>query len=429
MIISDSNRFMPLFTLTDIFTFLRHERLTVIMLMMLAGSVLSSYAQQSVYELEPDPEEEIEEELILEEMDREVYDNTDLRNYPTEQADSVKLTRHDRNWWDMLKRGKFDANDTTIVYPKFLNFCMKVYRWADKAFNGVDPDYIEGTGKRWKARLLSDNWNDSYALNIRDQYSIRMISDIYCNAGAYIQYMAVSVGYSLDLSNIIGNRPANHKKLGFAFSCARFTAELHYEENSGGTVIRKFNRYDDNKLIRADFPGLTLHTYGLDAYYFFNNKRYSQGAAYSYSKIQKRSQGSGIIGFSYNYVNIGMDFNKFPDPLKAVLDPEDVHLYRYHYNSYCLLTGYGHNFVAGKHVLFNLTVLPKVGIAKCYDDSLEANKTMLSLGILSKGSMTINLGNFFINVTGSLNGSWYRSRSNSFFSSINNGSMSAGIRF
>jgi len=407
-------------------------RTFITILTLLILPCLSIEAQEKIYSTLP-PEEETE---IFEE-DREIIDDADFESddydnsheLPKAELDSTDVARLQNNWWQLLKRGKLNPSDTTVVYPKFLDFCMKVYRWADKAFNSYDTDYVVGTGKRWKVRLLSDNWSDSYSLTVRDKYSIRMMSDIYCNFGVYLQYMAVSVGYSLDLSNIIGNRPANHKKLGFSFTCARFTADLHYEENTGGTVIRHFTLYDPKKLLHLDFPGLTLHTYGLDAYYFFNNKRYSQGAAYAVSRIQKRSQGSGIIGFSYNHINIGMDFAKLPQEICNELEEEDIHVYRYHYNSYSLLGGYGHNFVVGKHTLFNITALPKVGIAKCYDDSLEADKTLVTFGILGKGSATFNFGNYFINVAASINGSWYSSRSNSFFSSINNVALSAGVRF
>ena len=133
----------------------------------------------------------------------------------------------EHNWWKLLKQGKLNLADTTVEYPKFMGFCVKVYNWADKTFNSYDTTYVVGTGRRWKARVVSDNWVDSYYLNIEKKMPIRMMSDIYCNAGAYVQYMAVSVGYSLDMSNVIGNKPSNHKKLEFNFNCARFNIEGH----------------------------------------------------------------------------------------------------------------------------------------------------------------------------------------------------------
>ncbi len=162
-----------------------------------------------------------------------------------EPTDSIES----RDWWNLLKKGQLNLADTTVIYPRFLGFCVNVYNWADKTFNSYDTDYVTGTGRRWKARVVSDNWVDSYYLNIEKKMPVRMMSDLYCNAGAYIQYMAVSVGYSLDMSNIIGNKPSNHKKLEFGFNCARFNAEFHYWENTGGTFIRPFGQFNNGRLI------------------------------------------------------------------------------------------------------------------------------------------------------------------------------------
>ena len=95
-------------------------------------------------------------------------------------------------------------------------------------------------GRRWKARVVSDNWVDSYYLNIEKKMPVRMMSDLYCNAGAYIQYMAVSVGYSLDMSNIIEEQTIESQKLEFGFNCARFNAEFHYWENTGRNIHTNF---------------------------------------------------------------------------------------------------------------------------------------------------------------------------------------------
>lgn len=241
-----------------------------------------------------------------------------------EPTDSIES----RDWWNLLKKGQLNLADTTVIYPRFLGFCVNVYNWADKTFNSYDTDYVTGTGRRWKARVVSDNWVDSYYLNIEKKMPVRMMSDLYCNAGAYIQYMAVSVGYSLDMSNIIGNKPSNHKKLEFGFNCARFNAEFHYWENTGGTFIRTFGKFNNGRLIKKTFPGAAQKTIGINAYYFFNNRKFAMGAAYNFSKFQKRSAGSAIIGFNYNNLDITMDLNQIPDELKPYLTI-DPHIYRF----------------------------------------------------------------------------------------------------
>lgn len=342
--------------------------------------------------------------------------------------DDMEKTNPNRNWWYLLRNGRLDLKDPSVEYPRFLRFCVNVYNWGDQFFNGTDTAYVAGTGRRWKARVVSDNWADSYAMNFSHNMSMRMMSDVYCNAGIYLQYMAVSLGYSIDLSNVIGNKPSNHKKLSFGFSCARFSIEAYYQENTGGTYMRKFGKYHNGEIFKRSFPGLTLYTYGLDAYYFFNNRRYSQGAAYNFSKYQRRSQGSWIAGFSYANIDTSLDFSQLPLDLKPFFTMSNDK-YCFHYDSYCLMGGYGFNWVWSPHMLFNITTMPAIGIAHCYEDSVEGAGIMLSMGIRAKSSITYNLGDFFICGMASINGHWYNSRNYSFFSSIENFSLSAGVRF
>lgn len=348
--------------------------------------------------------------------------------YAVESDVILKRDTTNHNWWYLLRNGKLNLADTTVEYPRFMKFCVNVYNWADRVFNSYDTEYVLGTGKRWKARLVSDNWMDSYAINFNRDMPIRIMSDIYCNAGAYVQYMAVSIGYTIDLSNIIGNKPSNHKKLEYGFNCARFNVEGHYWENTGGSVLRKFGKYNNGRLFRMEYPGINFKSIGVKAYYFFNNRKYSQGATYNFSKYQIKSAGSFIIGFSYDNMTSSLNLSNLPYKLRpfANISLED---YRIHYNSYCIMFGYGYNWVLNPHLLFNVSIFPEIGITKCYADSYQGNKTLRAMNFDAKASLTYNLGNFFVCLIGRMVGNWYYCNQLSYFSSIENGSASIGLRF
>lgn len=331
-------------------------------------------------------------------------------------------------WWDLAKRGKLNMQDTTVRYPRFLKFCVNVYNWGDRFFNSYDPAYVVGTGKRWKVRVLNDNWVDSYAMTLPGKMRTKMLSNLYSNIGGYIQYMAVSVGATYDLAKFFSNDPIQHKKWEFGFNCALFNAEIHYQENTGGTFLRQFGKYHDGHLIKERFPGVELYNFGIEAYYFFNNKRYSHGAAYNFSKIQKRSQGSFMAGFNYNNLKIGFNFKELPENLLPYLTiPASYYLF--HYKSYCALFGYGYNWVIKPKLLFNLTAMPSIGLSHCYEDSLEGEKFMFAMNINARMSLTYNLGNFFFSLIGKMNGHWYKSCTYSLFSSVENFSANIGFRF
>lgn len=343
----------------------------------------------------------------------------------------AKDTVSNRNWWYLARHKMLDLKDTTVQYPKFIGFCVKVYNWADKTFNSYDPEYVEGTGKRWKARIASDNWTDSYAIRFADKGSMRMMSDLVANFGAYIQYMAVSIGYSFNLNHLLTGAPISHNKMEFGFNCARFNIDFSYTENTGGSYLRKLSTYKDNNIFKSFIPGIDLYTINLDIYYFLNNKKYSQGAAYNFSKLQKKSAGSFIVGFSYSNQDISMDFSTLEDSLKPYYDKMGLssYFYKFHYNNYCLLLGYGHNFVLNSHFLYNITAMPSVGINHCYEDSADGSGDLFSLNVKGKMSLTYNVKNFFAGLQLKADGHWYHSDTSSLFNPILYANLAAGFRF
>lgn len=348
---------------------------------------------------------------------------------PTE--DSIKPLRQSRQqrWWlNRLRQHDLNLKDTSVIYPRFIKFCVDVYNWGDHFFNPYDTAFVQGTGKRWKARIVNDNWLDSYAMRLPEKLSVHMLSAPYSNIGGYIQYMAVSVGYTYDIGKFFGSTPLNHKKWEFGFNCARFDINMYYHENFGGTYLRKFGKYKNGRLIRKKFPGLKMETYGIDAIYFFNCKRYSHGAAYNFSKFQKKSQGSFIAGLSYSNLNLDFEFSLLPAELLPYLTIPATN-YKFHYYSFAAVVGYGYNCVINPHLLFNITLLPSLGASHCYEDSLEGKKWMFSMNVGARSSLTYNLGNWFFSMIAKMNGHWYKSGVFSIFSSVENFSANVGIRF
>ena len=128
---------------------------------------------------------------------------------------------------------------------------------------------------------------------------VTLISDPYINASVNLQYMAVGISYGVDLNNLFFTKPVEHQKFEFSFNCARFNLDLSFNRNAGGSYIRTLGSYRRGRLFKSYFPGLDMTSFTADLYYYFNNFRYANGAAYHFSKIQKKSAGSFILGFSY----------------------------------------------------------------------------------------------------------------------------------
>ena len=57
------------------------------------------------------------------------HDGIDDRQNEIDKRIADSLLRRDKDYWKkMLLKGKLDLKDETIVYPKFVKFCVDVYK-------------------------------------------------------------------------------------------------------------------------------------------------------------------------------------------------------------------------------------------------------------------------------------------------------------
>ena len=408
---------------------MRHARLLPTVLAILFFFPLSGFANMAASDTVPD-EFRWEPIEVVEESEVVVIDS--ITGEPMVHASVVGKTaseispeEENRNWWYLFRKGELKMDDPTVKWPKFLGFCVKVYNWGDRVFSSTDHDYVVGTGKKWRARIINDNWANSYYMKINPQFNSIMSTPFHVLLGASIQYMAVSYTYSLDMTHLLSGSPINYKKQEFGFNCARFSADGYYY-SSKGCNIRTFGAYKG--YLREPFSGVEMTNFGIDAYYFFNGYKYSQGAAYNFSKFQKKSQGCWMAGFAYCNQNISFDFTQLPPNLVEYKKFEND-FYKFHYNDYNLLVGYGYNCVISPHWLYNITVIPGVGFNHCYADSENGSAKLLSISGRAMTSFTFNSGNWFAGLQGRIRGHWYQSKRISLFNAVEGVVLSGGIRF
>lgn len=341
-------------------------------------------------------------------------------------SEPYDTTRNSGYWLRALKHGKIDLNDESIGYPKFIKFCWKVYKWGDKAFNSYDSTYVVGTGKNWKLFLKNNYWMDSYRGKLNDGVEMKMFSKLSTNIGATLAFMAVSLGYTLDISNLVNGEKVS-KKAELSFTCARFTADAYYMENTGSTTMYYKQKSSGHEEKINRFGGLKREIFGLNAYYFFNNRRYAQAAAYCFSKYQKRSAGSFLAGISMLHHVMDVDVNEIPEQIRNSL-PEDFRP-RFVCNDYCLLVGYGHNWVIKKNWLINLTVTPYFGYRHLVvaQNSEDVNKW--SLNVRGRFGVVYNLKKYFFALQGYADAHGFKTSNRNIISSIEDLSLIAGIRF
>ena len=359
--------------------------------------------QSKIHQLKQDIEQRINDKL------NEPYDTTRNKGY----------------WWRALKHGKVNFNDSTMGYPKFVKFCYRTYVWGDRTFNSYDTAYVTATGKNWKLIMKSDNWVDSYIGRPFKDVKMIMNSNLVSNVGVSLSFMAVSVGYSVNVSNLLhGSNLSN--KVDFSFTCARFAADAYYWENSNETnVIFTDQTHDRYKFKQS---GMTRKAMGVTGYYFFNNRRYAQAAAYCFSKYQKRNAGSWLAGISLQHFDVKFDVEQLPEEARAYI-PTQEDAPRILYNDYCVLFGYGHNWVLGRKWLLNTTVTPYLGYRYNHFHDDGNMSSAVSLNMRVRTAAVYNHKNFFLGFQGFADHHRYKSKNSRLVNSTIDFTALAGIRF
>lgn len=347
-----------------------------------------------------------------------------------ERIDSIEFS--EMPWYKQVVKSGFHIHDPRINYPRFPRFLLNVYDWGDRTFNSYDPEYVVGSGKNWKARLENYNWMETYMLifapHTRDMLHIR--SEIYSDLGAYLSFMAVSVGYTAKVNNWVkGHTPSSRTNFNFDFTCSRFSARIGWQSTEGNTRITHFGNFNHGRPFSYDFNDIKHKSKSGEIYYFFNHRKYSQAAAYSFSKYQLKSAGTPILGFAFTHQRITMDFSGLPEDMKSYL-PTLENDYKFRFTDYALVAGYAYNWaIRPRRWLFNITATPSVGYRHSYSDSSEGNKSMMASNIRMRFSLVYNHKALFASLVGKFDGNLYFNSKYVFFNSTESLSFIVGARF
>lgn len=342
-------------------------------------------------------------------------------------AEPYDTTRDTDYWKRALQHGKIDMNDTTITYPSFLDFCVKVYRWGDQTFNSYDTTYVLGTKKNWKLMLKNNNWLSTYNGHVFEyDCPIFMHSNLTSTFGIQIAFMAVNLSYMLNMNDLLSGHKVKNKKWDFSFTWSRVFLSAYYYKDDYPYYIHRFSDLPTSEIKEFKFNGVSRTLYGMNICYVFNHKHYAQGAAYCFSKYQRKSSGSLIAGAHIFHENVSMNFNELRENFPETDISENL---KYKYNGYSLLVGYGYNWVLGKNWLFNITSIPGFGYRQSAPSSTEGKISFWSFDYHAKMGLTLNKGKFFYGLHLLTEGHWYLTKHNSLFSANHDLNATVGFRF
>ncbi len=316
--------------------------------------------------------------------------------------------------------------DSIATWGKFPRFVVNTYRWGDKFFNGYDTTYVRSTGYKFSAKITTESWLDGYSFRLPNKTGIFMRSDPSTSVGVYLTYLAVSAGYDINVSKLFGGADQSRKRLRFGFNCMLFAAEAYLISKNVGTTLKKFG---PEHHLNLPFDAIDNSTWGVDAYYFFNHKRYSEAASFNYSRLQQKSQGAFYTGFSIYSQRLRFDFSGLPEELKTILPSHwNNYIYQVNTHNYALRFGYGYNWVFAPKWVLGVSESPIIGVRKGYVNS-DISKVSLSLYNRMKLSVVWNNGPWFAGVTGRFDVAIVNDRETTYAGGVLSGEAVLGIRF
>jgi hypothetical protein len=148
---------------------------------------------------------------------------------------------------------------------------------------------------------------------------------------------------------------------------------------------------------------LQVTSYGANAFYIFNHKKFSYKAAYQRTVVQKKSAGgfSAGIFFHHDVVKSNQGFipQEVSDSIWSDFDLKDFNAFSIGFSA-----GYQHTFVIKENFFISLQVTPGLGYRRLSAESLDhqtGDVDELAWKILARASIGYEFKHFYVGAMGS----------------------------
>ena len=331
-----------------------------------------------------------------------------------------------------------------------ISFVKKVGTFIDSmSVRGVDRRYIEAPERPWQL-IVKGNISQTI-VRMKSQgelLGVKYDADTQLKTvpSQYIGIWAGYRGYGLGYTVNVGGDKGSYFTIGATGGAFGINVRIHSFDNSNPSY-----ELDSDLLSEEDkaewrnaklIDPIHVNTIIADGYYLFNGKKFSYAAAYDQSVIQKRSAGSLMAGFMYNYTNIDYSSDSNADLIYLMKGLGRVKLWQGSVG-----VGYAYNWVPARGLLVNVLAMPMltfINKIKAYGYSTNIPELMkdpmfldtnvssaewdewfyknvhitptgdrtynsgLSLSFDARVSVTYNFGRYFFNAFGQFNNIRYR---------------------
>lgn len=259
--------------------------------------------------------------------------------------------------------------DSLAARGRFPAFCIRAYRAVDRFLNDVDTSYVGPTGYDMNVKLRTKSWSDMTGFYFDGNRRIQLRSPFTNLLGVDVQWLGLAVGYDINVNRLFGGDDRSNSRFDLGLTTSRISARFYYYRNNDGMDITSWG---DNRKVKIGFDGVDMLTWGIDAVYVFDHRRYSMAASSSFGRIQRRSKGSFLAGLTYQWQELDVDFGKMPGYIGEWL-PDQWRGRRYIADGYNvgIAGGYGYNWVPRRNITVGVQglVIPSLNYGYLNSDS------------------------------------------------------------
>ncbi|MBR6354354.1 MAG: DUF4421 family protein, partial [Paludibacteraceae bacterium] len=228
----------------------------------------------------------------------------------------------------------------------------------NKAKGKADPKYIEVPEKPWRVILrykenaVDVDYSQSVdfpGTNEHSDWNLCFEPPMASSVGFWVGYRGTGVSYYKSLIKNAGRYysiSTAGTNYGFNFRLRRFnTQDAKFSATDYNNATMTPERYDTAFSMPSP---VWIRSVYINGYYVFNGRRYSQGAAYNQSVIQRRSAGSFLLGATW--YQSSFDYSDIQNVVFMIIG-HGIHRVKVHQAN--LGIGYGYNWVPFRGLVVN----------------------------------------------------------------------------
>ena len=314
--------------------------------------------------------------------------------------------------------GDIHRDKSLSIWQKMGAFGRFIERVID-AFDDVDSNYIHHIDYNFTAMAQATTNFERYTIGTSDySESISFSQRPDFRIGPYLYYRWIGFGYSYDMTSLGKAVRKRGQKFEFSLYTSMIGLDLIYRKTGSDFFLRQVNGLGEEA---HAYEGSDIDDYistkvmGLNLYYTFNHRKFSNPAMYSQSAIQRRSAGSWQLGFSFSLSDIRFDNAALPDALyNQTTSHEWRTLERVKYKDFSINFGYAYNWAFARNWCAGISLQPAIGYKKASTQvAVMESETNEDNSFLHKISEIFRLrGNLNFDFNGRLgvvynNGRWF----------------------